>query len=232
MRTATPAITQYVTRRRGWRGRLRRPARGGCHEPQRRLHLQPVAGEQDAGLAQQVHRGGDRARLSSRWPAAPPGSRCSAMTSSRSRAKCASPARWNCRPIAAASWTATGCCSRPACRCRASGRFPRTSSATARQAGAAGQAAGNAAGGTRQEARGRGQDLRLAQAPGRRARRAADRRARHQGHLPAQGIQAPVPRGRSRRARGGLHQRRGPRPGRHGARVQQGTGRQGPARAA
>ena len=64
--------------------------------------------------------------------------------------------------------------------------------------------------------------------------------AEHQGHLPAQGIQAPVSGGRSRGARGRLHQRRGPRPGRHGARVQQGAGRparlaprdQGPARAA
>ena len=87
---------------------------------------------------------------------------------------------------------------------------PRGHGARQGQARAAGQAAGDAAGRAGQEARGRGQDLRLAQAPGRRGRGAADRRAEHQGHLPAQGIQAPVPRGRSRGARGGLHQRRGP----------------------
>ena len=51
--------------------------------------------------------GRDRAGLRRRWPAAPPGSRCSPTIFSRSRARCASPARWSCRPTAAASSTAT-----------------------------------------------------------------------------------------------------------------------------
>jgi hypothetical protein len=49
----TPAITQYVA--------LPAPQASevACDEPQERaLHLQPLAGQQDAGLAQQVHCGG------------------------------------------------------------------------------------------------------------------------------------------------------------------------------
>ena len=43
--------------------------------------------------------------------------------------------------------------------------------------------------------------------------------ARAQGRAPGARVQAQVPRGRSRGARGGLHQRRRPRPGRHRARA-------------
>jgi cell division protein FtsL len=60
----------------------------------------------------------------------------------------------------------------------------------------------------------------------------ADRRAGHQGHLPAQGIPAQVPRGRGGGACGGLHQRGGQGPGGRGAGLQQRAGRPRRARAA
>ena len=63
-------------------------------------------------------------------------------------------------------------------------------------------------------------------------------RARRQGHPPGARVQAQVSRGRSRRACRRLHQRRGPRPGGHRARLPEGSRRprrhaprhQGPAR--
>ena len=139
MRTATPAVTQYVRR-----GRIGRAAADGCsaqhgaqrrrQRAQRRLHHQPAAGQQDAAVAQQVHR-----RAGRRWAScvlARPrglgaGDRQRLLPASRAR--CASRARWSCRPTAAASSTATACCWPPACRCPASGRSRRTWSADTAQ---------------------------------------------------------------------------------------------------
>ena len=59
--------------------------------------------------------------------------RSSAPTSTRSRARSASAHASSCRPAAAASSTATASCWPPACRCRRSGRSPRTSPPTPQQ---------------------------------------------------------------------------------------------------
>jgi cell division protein FtsI (penicillin-binding protein 3) len=71
-------------------------------------------------------------------------------------------------------------------------------------------AAGDAAAELNKKLGRRGQELRLAQAPGRRAHGAPDRMRWASRASTSARNTAPVPRGRNRRARGRLHQRRGP----------------------
>jgi hypothetical protein len=157
------------------------------------------------------------------WQRARCTSRSSPTTSTSARARCVLPARWTPgQPrahldrnglILASSIPAPSIWAIPE-------DVPREPS----QAAPAGQTAGDAAGRPQAQAGGRGQDLCLAQAPGGRTGGQGDRRAGHQGHLPAQGIQAPVPGGRGRRPCGGFHQRRRHRAGRRGTHLQQGPG--------
>ena len=177
MRTATPAVTQYVTCRRQPRSAAvvpptpapPRPARreprrrkaGAMSRAQRQLHHQPAAGEQDAAVAHASSSSRWSAlRLRACWSAARSTCRSSATTSSSSRARCASRARWSCRPAAAASSTATACCSPPACRRRQHLGDPGGLRApTRRKLRAAGQAAGHDAGRARQAAGRRDQNF-------------------------------------------------------------------------
>ena len=150
MRSATPAITQYVNPRA--RRRRRRPRRGACHEPQRRLHLQPAAGQPHAGLAQQVHRGRHRAglRRPGRSRRLGPGVRQRVLPEAGRGALCAhaGTARQP-RPHPGPQRPDAG-------HQRAGAQHlgdSRGRRARPRQAGAAGQAAGDAAGRAGQEAR-------------------------------------------------------------------------------
>ena len=174
-----------------------------------------------------------RLGLRRRWPAARSGCRSSATTSSRSRARCASPARWNCRPTAAGSWTATARCWPPACRCQAIWAIPRRATRDPAKLAQLAQLLEHAAGRAATEAR--PTRTRTSSGSSARSTRTSPQRSRkleHRGHRPAQGIQAPVPGGRSGGARGRLHQRRGHGPGRHGAGLPEGRWPAAPAAAA
>ena len=218
MRTATPAVTQYVRRRRRRSGARRdeppRASRASARRhqrAQRQLRHQPAAGEQDAALALALRR-----RAGRRWPSCVllgprgvhPDHRHRLLPEAGREALRAHARR--CRPAAAASSTATARCWPPACRRRRCWVDPEGLRGRRRAAQGAGAAAGHDAG---------------------RARRSGSTAARNfawlrrqvdeplceqvkalglQGRAPGARVQAPVPRGRGGGARGRLHQHRGP----------------------
>ena len=117
---------------------------------------------------------------------------------SSGRARCGLPARWSCPPTAARFWIATGSSWRPACPLPASGDSRRRGARKARgqgQAAPAGQADGNAFADLMAKLSDEDKTFVWDQAPAGLGCGPEDCGTRHQGHLPAQGIQAPVPRG-------------------------------------
>ena len=197
-------------------------------ETQSGLHLQPFAGQQDAGLAQQVRDGLHRAGLHG------PGRACGLGAGDRQRFLPA-PGRGPLCPDPGAvrqprahpgpQWTDPGLQ-------RAGGQHlvdPRRRGeehpGRPGQAAQAGQADGHAFGPAEKEA-GRGQELCLGQAPAGLGCGSADQGPGHQGHLPDPRIQAPIPRRRGGGPHRGLHERRGQGPGRHGTGLRKGPGGQ------
>ena len=204
MRTATPAVTQYVDESGAPRAVAVAPAVGAAREPRRRRDAprqrrsaralnyatSPLLASQDAAVALALRGGAGRPgfRGAGRPRGVPADHRHRFLPGAGREALRAH--RWTCRPAAAASSTATARCWPPACRCRRSGPSRRTSTPTRRSAAQLAALLGHDAGRARRSALEDKRDFVWLKRQIDEALWQAGRGARHQGRVPAARIPA------------------------------------------